>query len=54
MKNTRSADFCADQIDVITNFAIITNFVIKRVHYIRLSQVTVAEVFAIARPVTVA
>ena len=32
MKNTRSADFCADQIDVITNFAVIKNVVIKRVH----------------------
>ena len=29
MKSTRSADFCADQIDVITNFAVITNVVIK-------------------------
>ena len=34
MKNTRSADFCADRIDVIANFAIITNVVIKRVHCI--------------------
>ena len=25
MKNTRSADLCADRIDVITNFAVITN-----------------------------
>ena len=32
MKNTRSADFCADQIDVITNF-----IVIKRVHCIQLT-----------------
>ena len=31
-KNTRSADFCADQIDVITDFVVITNVVIKRVH----------------------
>ena len=31
-KNTRSADFCADRIDVMTNFAVITNAVIKRVH----------------------
>ena len=30
-ENTRSADFCADRIDVITNFAVITNVVIKRV-----------------------
>ena len=33
-KKTRSADFCADQIDVITNVAVIMNIVIKRVHYI--------------------
>ena len=32
MKNTRAADFCADQIDVITNFAVKTNVVIKRAH----------------------
>ena len=32
MTKTRSADFCADRIDVITNFAVITNAVIKRVH----------------------
>ena len=31
---TRSADFCANQIDVITNFAAITNIVIKRVQSI--------------------
>ena len=31
-KNTRSAHFRADQIDVLTNFAVITNAVIKRVH----------------------
>ena len=37
-KNTRSADFCADQIDVITNFAVITNVVITRVHCIILMQ----------------
>ena len=29
MKNTQSADFCADKIDVITNFAVIMNVVIK-------------------------
>ena len=34
LKNTRSADFLADRIDVITNFAVITNVVIKRVQYI--------------------
>ena len=32
MKNIPSADFCADQIDVIANFAAITNVVINRVH----------------------
>ena len=31
MKNTHTADFCAERIDVITNFAVITNVVIKRV-----------------------
>ena len=30
--NTRSTDFCADRINVITNFAVITNAVLKRVH----------------------
>ena len=34
MKNIQSADFCADQIDIITNSAIIMNVVIKRVHCI--------------------
>ena len=38
MKNTRSADFCADRIDVITNLAVITNAVMKRVHCIWASQ----------------
>ena len=32
MKNTRSANFCADQIDVITNFAVIANVIMKRFH----------------------
>ena len=32
MKNTRSADFCEGQINVITNNAVITNVVKKRVH----------------------
>ena len=32
IKNTRFADFCVDRIEVITNFAIITNAVIKWVH----------------------
>ena len=31
-KHIRSADFCADQIDVIKKFAVVTNVVIKRVH----------------------
>ena len=34
IKNTRFAVFCADRIDVITNFAVITNVIIKRVHCI--------------------
>ena len=33
-KNTRSADLFADQIDVMTNFAVKTNAVIKRVQCI--------------------
>ena len=32
IKNTQSADLCADRIDIITNFAVVTNVVIKRVH----------------------
>ena len=32
LKNTRTADFCADRIDVISNVAVITNVVIKRIH----------------------
>ena len=31
MNKKRSADCCVDRIDVITNFAVITNVVIKRV-----------------------
>ena len=31
-KITRSADFCADRIDVITNLAVITYVVMRRVH----------------------
>ena len=31
----RSADCCLDRIDVITDFAVITNAVIKRIHCIR-------------------
>ena len=38
MKNTRSTYICADQIDVMTNFAVITNVVIKRVHCTILSS----------------
>ena len=37
-KNTQSADFCADQIDVITIFAVIKNVIIKRVHCIALPR----------------
>ena len=32
MRNTGSSYFCADRIDFITNLAVITNAVIKRVH----------------------
>ena len=32
MKNTRFANFCAERIDVITKFAVITNVVVKRVY----------------------
>ena len=31
MKNTHSADLCSDRIDVIMNFAVISNTVVKRV-----------------------
>ena len=43
MKNTRATDFCADQIDVIKNFAVITNVVIKSVHCIKISEILIAE-----------
>ena len=33
MKKCTIPDFCADRIDIITNVAVITNTVIKRVHY---------------------
>ena len=33
IKGLRHTDFCADQIDFITIFAVRTNVVIKRVHY---------------------
>ena len=32
MRTYTSADFCADQIDVIMNLAVITNVVVKRAH----------------------
>ena len=32
MKNTPSADFWEDRIDVITNFTVITNVVLKKIH----------------------
>ena len=32
MKKTRSTDFCADRIDVITNLVVIANAVLKSVH----------------------
>ena len=43
MKNTQTPDFCADQIDVTTNFAIITNVVIKRVHCIAYSFIVLSN-----------
>ena len=46
MENTRSADFCADQIAVITNFGVITNVVMKRFHCICLSASTVDNIQA--------
>ena len=30
--------FCADRIDVLTNFAVMTNAVIKRVHCMKVSN----------------
>ena len=33
IKTSRSADFFADRIDIINNFAVITNVAIKRAHY---------------------
>ena len=38
MKKYMFADFCADKIDVITNFAVITNVVIKAVHCVRFME----------------
>ena len=39
-KKTRSANFCADQIDFITNFAVITNVVINRVIHNAITGIT--------------
>ena len=36
MKQYKSPDFCADKIDVLTNFAVIMNVFIRRVHCILL------------------
>ena len=49
MKNTQSADFCADQIDFITNFAVITNVVIKKVQCISLSFFKINIVFELLK-----
>ena len=46
MKQKRSAEFCTDRIGVITNFAVITNVVIKRVHCIPLLEEETAFMFA--------
>ena len=43
-KNTRSAELCADQIDVMTNFAVITNVVIKRVHCIPITDMFIQPI----------
>ena len=45
MKNSRSADFCADRIDVITKFAVITNAARKRVHCICMVGATVLVLY---------
>ena len=45
MKYTRSADFCAGRIDVITNSTFITNAVIKRVHCIVKSRNRTSFIF---------
>ena len=45
MKKRRSADFCADQIDAITNFAVITNVFIKRVHCIKVHSSLLSQYF---------
>ena len=45
-KKTRPADFYTDQIDFITNFAVITNVVIKRAHFI---HIQVADGIALTR-----
>ena len=43
-KHTRSADFRADQIDIIKNFAVITNVIIKRVHCIFFDTIRYMEI----------
>ena len=45
IKNTLSADFCADRIDVITNFAVVTNVVIKRVHCSRTASTVSVSIY---------
>ena len=40
-KNIRSADFCADKIDIIMNFVVIMNVVIKRIHCIMYTSISV-------------
>ena len=44
MKKYTKADFCADQIDVIMNFAVITSVVIKRVHCTQQSKTLLQDV----------
>ena len=44
IKNTRSTDCCAEQTDVVTNLAVITNIVIKRVYlYYMYSNMVIPE-----------
>ena len=47
LKNARSVDFCADRIDVITNFAVITNAVIKKVNCMLISIESMNSGFSI-------
>ena len=44
-QHTRSADCCADRIDIITKFAVITNAVIKRVDS-KISPVIIPTIIA--------